>query len=189
MKSTQPADYQTVLRAIGQGIEKLNVASFELETTDNQEYLVSGVYREGQRTGKPKKKSSLLSLIVNEAHIATRQNTEGTLFRFAGVRFSRSNIDLLDRAGKASRWNWDGNPLNPLGISQVLRIAGAYLDSKHIRFSRLSWHHQTLTLWHLNALGSEVKEVFTSANLYDHWVRRFKARRPAGLLKPTGSDY
>lgn len=188
MHSTQPANYQSVLRAIGQGIEKLNVESFELEISGNQEFLVSGVYRAPQPIAKPKKKkSSLLTLIVNQAYIDRSRNV-GTLFRFAGVRFSQSKIELLEQAGKASRWNWDGNPLNPLGISQALRIAGAYLDGKHIRFSRLSWHHHTLSLWHVNAGGSEVKEVFTSANLYDRWVRHFKARKPSRLLKPTGSD-
>jgi len=187
MKPKIRANYQSILRAIGQGIEKLNVESFDLASSDNQEYVVAGVYKENQRSLKPQKKSSLLSLIINKADIDSKRNTEGTLFRFEGIRISQSNIDLLDRAGKASRWNWDGNPLNPLGISQVLRIAGAYLDSKHLRFSRLSWHHQTLTLWHINAGGSEVKEVLTSANLYDQWVHHFKARRPSRLLKPTGS--
>lgn len=188
MHSPQPANYQSLLRAIGQGIEKLNVESFELEISGHQEFLVSGVYRGPRPTAKPKKKSSLLTLIVNQAHTDRTRNIEGTLFRFAGVRFSQRNIQLLEQAGKASRWNWDGNPLNPLGISQVLRVAGAYLDGKHIRFSRLSWHHQTLSLWHLQAGGGEVKEVFTSANLYDHWVHHFKARTPSRPLKPTGSD-
>jgi len=188
MKPKNPADYQSILRAIGQGIEKLNVESFDLESSDNHEYIVAGVYKDNQVSFKPKKKSSLLSLIISKAHIHRTRNAEGMLFRFAGIRFSQSHIDLLDRAGKASRWSWDGNPLNPLGISQVLRIAGAYLDSKNIRFSRLSWHHHTLTLWHINLRGNEVKEVFTSANLYDHWVHHFKARRPSCLLKPTGSD-
>ena len=186
MKSKAAVNYQCVLRAIGQGIEKLGVESFDLEMSDNHDFVVSGTYREPCEP-KPGLKKSFLSLIINAAKNNCKQKTGSTLFHFSKIRFTRSNIDLLDQAGKASRTSWDGNPLNPLGISHVLRMAGAYLDSKGSLFLRLSWRHDKLIVWHFNGTDGEAKEMFTPQNLYDQWVRYFNARKPHRLLKPTGS--
>ena len=189
MKSKAAVNYQCVLRAIGQGIEKLGVESFDLEMSDNHGFVVSGTYRETKSpcAPKPRLKKSFLSLIINAAKNNCKQKTDSTLFHFSKIRFTRSNIDLLDQAGKASRTSWDGNPLNPFGISHVLRMAGAYLDSKGSLFLRLSWRHDKLTVWHFNGTDGEAKEMFTPQNLYDQWVRYFNARKPHRLLKPTGS--
>jgi len=186
MKSKAAVNYQCVLRAIGQGIEKLGVESFDLEMSDNHDFVVSGTYREPCES-KPRLKKSFLSLIINAAKNNCKQKTDSTLFHFSKIRFTRNNIELLDQAGKASRTSWDGNPLNPLGISHVLRMAGAYLDSKGSLFLRLSWRHDKLTVWHFNGTDGEAKEMFTPQNLYDQWVRYFNARKPHRLLKPTGS--
>jgi len=190
MKSKDTAYYQNILRAIGQGIEKLGVESFDLEISDNHDFVVSGTFRETQSASAPKPgiKKSLLSLIINAAKNNFKRKPGSTLFHFSAIRFTRSNIDLLDRAGKASRSSWDGSPLNPLGIAHVLRMAGAYLDGKGSRFSRLSWRHDALTLWHINGRGIEAKEIFTPQNLYDQSIPYFKTRKPHRQLKPTGSD-
>jgi hypothetical protein len=190
MKPKNSTDYQSVLRAIGQGVEKLGVESVDLEFTDNYEFVVSGICKETPRapTPKPRVKTSFLSLIINAAKNNAKQKTGAVLFHFTGIRFTQNNIDLLDRAGKASRSRLDGNPQNPLGIAHVLRMAGAYLDHKGSRFSRLFWHHGRLTLWHINENGGEAKEIFTPENLYDNWIHHFKARKPYRALKPTGSD-
>ena len=189
MKSKAAVNYQCVLRAIGQGIEKLGVESFDLEMSDNHGFVVSGTYREEKSpcAPKPTLKKSFLSLIINAAKNTCKQKTGSTLFHFSKIRFTRNNIELLDQAGKASRTSWDGNPLNPLGISHVLRMAGAYLDSKGSLFLRLSWRHDKLTVWHFNGTGGEAKEMFTPQNLYDQWVHHFNTRKPPRLLKPTGS--
>ena len=189
MKHKNSADYQSVLRAIGQGIEKLGVESVDLELADNDEFVVSGIYKETTHTSsaEPKVKTSFLSLIINAAKNSPKRKPDPKLFHFTGIRFTQSNIDLLDRAGKASRSRRDGNPQNPLGIAHVLRMAGAYLDDKGSRFSRLLWQHGTLTLWHIKENGVEAKELFRPENLYDNWVHHFKTRK-SHALRPTGSD-
>ena len=190
MKPKNSTDYQSVLRAIGQGIEKLGVESVDLEISDNYEFVVSGVYKETTpaTTLKPRVKTSFLSLIINAAKNNSKQKTDPALVHFKGIRFTQNNIDLLDRAGKASRSRRDGNPQNPLGVAHVLRMAGAYLDHKGSRFSRLFWHHGRLTLWHTNQKGGVAKEIFTPENLYDNWIHHFKARKTHDALKRTGSD-
>jgi hypothetical protein len=44
MNPKQSADYQSVLRAIGQSIEKLGVESVDLKNSRNHEFVVSGIY-------------------------------------------------------------------------------------------------------------------------------------------------
>lgn len=184
------ADYQKVLRAIGQGIERLGVESFDLKLGDDHDFVISGTYREGSTTpvSKPRTKSSFLSLIICAAKKGKTPKASAPLFHFSEIRFTRDNLDLLDRAGKASRWHGDGLPPHPVGIANVLRMAGAYLDIRHSRFCRLSWQQQMLTLWHADEKGRETKEIFSPENLFDQWVHHFKTRRPPHLMKPTGSD-
>ena len=183
MKSKVAVNYQCVLRAIGQGLEKLGVESFDLEMSDNHGFVVSGTYRETKNpcAPKPRLKKSLLSLIINAAKNNGKQKTGSTLFHFSKIRFTRSNIELLDQAGKASRTSWDGNPLNPVGISHVLRMAGAYLDSQGSLFLRLSWHHDKLIVWHFkhfNGMGVEAQEMFTpQTSMTNGFVTSMRASR------------
>ena len=87
MKLNNSPDYQSVLRAIGQGIEKLGVESVDLELSDNHEFVVSGMYRETTHasTVKPKAKTSFLSLIINAAKNNAKRKTDTALFHFAGI--------------------------------------------------------------------------------------------------------
>jgi hypothetical protein len=174
MKPNDTLDYQNILRAIGQGIEKLGVESFDLEISDNQDFVVSGIYRDTKGASEPKAvlKKSFLSQIFNAAKGNYRRITGTALFHFSGIRFTPSNIELLDRAGKASRSSWGGRPMkSPLSISYVLRTAGSFLDSNGSRFVRLSWRYNVLTLWHIQDTGVEAKEIFSPQNLYDEYFQ------------------
>jgi hypothetical protein len=174
MKSNNTLDYQNTLRAIGQGIEKLGVESFDLETADNQVFIVSGIYREAKEAGAPNggPKKSILTRIFNAAKDNYRQITGPRVFRFSGIRFTQSDIELLDRAGKASRSSWGGRPMkSPTSISYVLRAAGSFLDRRGSRFLRLSWRHDTLTVWHIEETGAEAQEIFSLQKLYRDLAR------------------
>lgn len=186
MNSKKSDNYQDTLRAIGQGIEQLGIEVFQLEASGDHDFVVSGVYRQSKNTSARKLKKSFLSLIMDAAQNLRRGRNASTLFQFSGIRFNRSDIDILDRAGKASRSSEEGRPRNPLGIAHVLRMAGVYLDSKGSQFARLSWNRNTLTLWHISSLGVEAKEIFTPHNLYDYWVHYIKTRKPHRVLKPAG---
>jgi hypothetical protein len=178
MKSKDTVCYQNILRAVGQAIEKLGIESFNLEISDKHDFVLSGTLSETKCACafQARPTNSFPRLIINPAKNICRRKTRSTFFRFSGIRLTLSNVELLDRAGKASRWCLDGSSLNPLGIANVLRMSGAYLDSKSSRFLRLSfsYRHDTLTLWHFNRLGVEAKKVFTRQNLNDQWVHQFK---------------
>lgn len=189
MKPKTPVHYQNILRAIGQGLENLAVTSFDLEISDS-DYIVSGKCKKTTPAYAPNSsfKKSFLSLILNLDKKKTIKTSGSPSFHFSGLRFTPSDIELLDQKGKVLRSREDSCPPNPQSLSHILRMAGTYLDYQGSRLLRLSWDQQTLTLWHSNRQDFEVKDVFTPLNLYDRWVHQFKQRNQVRPLKPTGSD-
>lgn len=175
--------HQNTLRAIGQGLENLEVESFDLDTLDDH-YVVGGQCKKNNATPIPEpiSKKSFLGFIRTVGKAKTTQTSGSQTFHFFGLRFTQADIELLDQKGRALRARVDDCTLNPHSISQVLRIGGVYLDHRESSLLKLSWRQQTLTLWHVNGLGIEAKEVFTPPDLYNLWVHQFKQR-----LKPTGT--
>ncbi len=190
MKRKPSVRYHNILRAIGQGLENLNVNSFDLLESSENEFVVAGdCSRTKARSGFPlSPKKSFLSLFRTDDKRKTTRNSSLKRFNFVGVRFTDEEIELLDRKGKLLRSKDSSSTPNPTSIAQILRVTGGYLDYKRGRLLGLSWRDQIVTLWYINGLGAEVKEDFTPADLYDVWVRQLKKRTPLSRLKPTGSD-
>ena len=175
--------YESTLRAIGQGLENIETESFDVETSDDQ-YLVGGECKTKNVAPLPDPVSakSFLAFIGTFGKKKTTQTARSQTYRFSGLRFTAADIDVLDQKGKMLRAQSTDAMPDPHSIAQVLRMAGAYLDHKASRLIKLSWRQQSLSLWHVNSLGDEAKEVFTPADLYNLWVHQFKKR-----LNPTGS--
>ena len=185
MKPKPTFRYENILRAIGQGLEKLNVKSLRLEISDGH-YVVSGKCRDGKPTHATK--SVIKKAFLRLVQTVRWKKAAPEPFQFTGLRFTRRDIDLLDRTGKFLRLNLDRCPPNLHSISHVLRMTGAYLDHADGLLLKLSWRHGILTLWSINGLGAHSKEEFTLQELYDLWVHQFKKRRLPRILMPTGSD-
>ena len=188
MKPKPTAQYQNVLRAIGQGLEILEVKSVELEVSDGY-YLASGKCKNIKAPVVQQRSlaKSFLSLIRKVDKKKTTQ-TSGLPFHFSGLRFAPNDIELLDRKGKVLRSSENSSPPNPQSLSHILRMVGTYLEYRGSRLLRLSWDQQVITLWHTNRQDIEEKDVFTPSNLYDLWVHQFKKRKPLRVSKPTGGD-
>jgi len=189
MKPESTVCYENILRAIGQGLEKLDVNSFDLLEASDTEFVVGGECNKTKTLHAPEpspKKSFLSFFRSHDKPKTTRTSDLG--FNFVGLRFTGSDIELLDQKGKVLRSSGDSCPPNPQSLSHILRMTGTYLDYHGSRLSRLSWHQQILTLWHINRRNVEAKDVFTPLNLYDQWVHQFKKRKQLRVLKPTGSD-
>ena len=189
MKSKATVNYQSVLRAIGQGLEVLEVKSFDLEVSDSH-YLVRGECNKPMAADAPKSslKKSFLSFVLNVTKKRTVQIAGSPPFHFTGLRFTRTDIELLDRKGKVLQNNFETSAPNPHSLSQILRTVGAYLDQDDCRLVKISWRDSFLTLWHINRHGVESKDILSPLALYDQWVHQYKQRRPMRLLKRTGND-
>jgi hypothetical protein len=189
MKSKATVNYQNVLRAIGQGLEALEVKSFDLEVSDNH-YVVRGECTKPMLSDTPKSnlKKSFLRLVLAVSKKRTARAAESPPFHFTGLRFTRTDIELLDRKGQVLQTNFETSAPNPHRLSQILRTVGAYLDQDECRLVKISWRDGFLTLWHINRHGVESKDIMSPVALYDQWVHQYKQRRPMRLLKRTGND-
>jgi hypothetical protein len=190
MKSKATNHYQNILRAIGQGLETLEALSFDLEVSDGH-YVVRGECKKNitPDTSQATLKKSFLSLVIDVTEKNTIRTGVSPPFHFTGLRFTRSDIELLKRKGKLLRSKFADSAPDPHRLSQILRTVGAYLDQDGCRLVKLSWRDGCLTLWHINRHGFDSKEILTPFALYDWWVRQYKHRRPMRLLlKRTGND-
>jgi hypothetical protein len=171
----QTSSYEDILRAIGQELENLSVTAFELECLDG-EFVVSG---EAQKTitPEPVQKKSVLSLILNLGKQDSTPKPHVLTVSLPNIRITGNDIILWNRKGRALRLSCSSAP-DPHNLSHVLRMAGAYLDSRKSGLSKLSWRSPTLTLWELNRAGTKTKKEFTPSEMYDFWVHQFKKRTP-----------
>jgi hypothetical protein len=152
------SSYAHTFRAIGQSISKLDPLYFDLELVGN-DYTVSGV--------------SKTPLNAAEKNTRTENNFSSG---FSNLRFTQSEVDVINGTGKQSRADTDVSRVDPHSIPNVLRTIGAYLDARGLSFLRLSLDNGNLTVWHINNMQVETKEIFTPINIYDLWVRYFKKR-------------
>lgn len=160
MNAEAGSSYAQTFRALGQSISKFNPHSFDLEF-DGHDYIVNGVSKNPSRSA------------------VTKTRTENNLSTgFSNLRFTQSEVELIDGTGKQSRADKDVSRVDPHSIPNVLRTIGAYLDARDLRFLRLSSDNGNVTVWHINNMQVETKEVFTPINTYDLWVRYFKKREP-----------
>src|SRR5258706_7803651 len=106
MKSNDTVNYQSVLRAIGQGLESLEIKSFVLEVSDNN-FIVHGECKTPVTTdtSKSRLKKSFLTLVLNVTKKKAVQLRRSRPFRFSGLTFKQMDIELLDRNGKHFQTN------------------------------------------------------------------------------------
>jgi hypothetical protein len=189
MKSKATVNYQNLLRAIGQGLEALEVISFDLEVSASH-YVVCGECKKPMTADKPKSslKKSFLSLVLNVTKKGTARAVGSQPFHFNGLRFTRTDIELLERKGNVLRSNYEDSAPDPHRLSQMLRTVGAYLDQDGCGLVKISWRDGFLKLWYINRDGVESKDILSPVALYDWWVHRYKQRGPMRLLKRTGND-
>jgi hypothetical protein len=184
MNAQQTVNYQSVLRAIGQGLETLEVKWVDLEVSDGK-FLVSG---QGERHTTVESKSNIrkafLSLVFNRSDKRGRSKP----FRFSAITFGPTDIEFLEWKGHRLQTDHESCPPNPHKLSQILRTVGYYLDRDECSLRKVSWRNGVLTLWRTNTRGVESKEILSPEALYDHWVHQYKKRKPITRLKRTGND-
>jgi len=182
-------DCQNVLRAIGQGLETLEVIAFDLQVSVNH-YVVRGDARNLKTAdaSKPSLKKSFLNLILNGTKKRTAKTTGLQPFHFTGLHFTPKDIELLERKGQLLQTNFETSTPNPHSLSQILRTVGVYLDLHECHLLKISWRDGLLTLWYLNRHGVECKDILSRVALHDQWVQQYKQRKPMHHLKRTGND-
>jgi len=150
-----------ILRAVGQIVESLGLADFDLETVGEHEYVIRG------RLAKARRRSGLfkrLSLSFTKPKAADAEVVE--------LRCTQEMIQQFDDQGKRRRRSLDGTP-DPLSPSQVLRSLGRYLDERDALLQRVERKGETVTLEYESALGDEESETKLIPHLQGASERRF----------------
>lgn len=124
------ADYEKILRAIGQGLEALSVEAFDLELA-NDLFMIqaTAVRSRATKLNAPKLGGIRKAFLKICSSSKKRSSPQIPADKLSGapvllsLQFTRTDIDNLEREGQALRSDWKGSPLAH-SLPQVLRTVG-----------------------------------------------------------------
>lgn len=168
-------NYAGLLRPVGQILESLSIEAFTLRVDD------AGVAVRGQKP-EPRKESAApqaISLRVvwqslrgkKPEPVEEPQPSAGIL----ELNYTHDDIGRADDEAKSRRVGAGGRP-EAHALSQILRAVGGVVDQKQGRLISVTKEGQEITVEYESALKQKIVEKFTSATLYDFWVRMYLRR-------------
>lgn len=172
--------YAQPLRAIGQALETLNLATFELEPAGD-DFYVKGVLA----AAHPEIAANYLSLdklssVWGDPPVKGQMGdpamTSGvTVLTPIELQYTLKDVDRLEQEGLARRSDPHRVP-DTASLSQVLRCIGAYLNQKPARLVKLTRDIDGVTIEYQTSLGTLLRETIPTSALYDLWVRMYMQR-------------
>lgn len=168
-------NYSALLRPVGQILESLRIDHFSLRVED------AGISVRGQKP-EPRKESAPpqgISLRVvwqslrgkKQEPVAEPQPSSGIL----ELHYTHEDISRVDDEAKSRRVDAGGRP-EAHALSQILRAVGGVVDQKQGRLISVTKEGQDITVEYESTLKQKIFEKFTSATLYDFWVRMYLRR-------------
>jgi len=160
-------NYANILRIIGQALEILNVAEFDLRIIDN-DCVINAYFLP----------TKLRSLAKHQMWIfgASRYRTDSTArstnieFRFTPPEICRLAQEFARRRGNPNRSS------EAFGVAELLRVVGHYLDLKKVSLLGIFRRDQFLTLRYGADHGSHKQEYFQSSFFYSLFVKMYAKR-------------
>jgi hypothetical protein len=153
--------YDRELRAIGQELEILGIAIFEIKNQPGR-YVVRG---------SPDKPSSFIASMRRWAR-------KGDGNALDTLNYSAQQIEEIERRGRKKRVK-PGRLPDFYNLSNTLRTLGAYLNSKDAHLLELHKRPLTVTLLYQNRHGHPHMEDRTIASFFDVFVERHGKRSRA----------
>jgi len=168
-------NYSGLLRPVGQILESLHIDTFTLRVDD------AGVSLRGQKP-EPRKEPAApqaMSLrVVWQALRGKKQEPVEEPQPSSGIlelNYSHEDIGRVDDEAKTRRVDAGGRP-EAHALSQLLRAVGGIVDQKQGRLISITKDRQEITVEYESTLKQKVVENFTTATLYDFWVRMYLRR-------------
>lgn len=163
--------YANSLRVIGQLLEVVRVAAFELEK-NGQYYVVRSDSL--TRTGE-----WILRNALSESDISEQNGRRSTIDR--SLRFSPPDISRLDAQGQRQRRNDSSSQMqNPSKLSQLLRSLGDHLDRTAVSTFHISWMPDAVSVDYQGLYGQSDCRTFTSEKLQQLGLHtRFRRSGPS----------
>ncbi|MSP38737.1 MAG: hypothetical protein EXR70_09630 [Deltaproteobacteria bacterium] len=176
-----PSDYACHLRAIGQDLENLHLASFNLECTGTA-YLV-WVRNENQADNTNPlfriSRSRLQKLWRNKSQPIVLGQEESYTLPTAQtghrLRYSVQELDRIEREQRAHR-RYQSGTADGHSLPQLMRTVGDMIGQRGERLLGISWQDLSVSTVVETAEGRKEIDVYRPDNLYDLWVGMFLRR-------------
>ena len=173
--------YTQPLRAIGQALEILKIENFEMELSGADFFvrgnvplahckqLIDQCSAEQLRTiwGSLPRQGDTLG---NQPGLTDRSN----LSRIE-LCYTTEDVERLDEEGRARRGKSESGG-DAWSLSQILRSIGSYLHQKRARLCKIIRESDSLVVEYETSVGSKMKEILASNDLYNLWVRMYLQR-------------
>jgi hypothetical protein len=154
------------LRAVGQGLESLDVEDFDL-TADGEEYFVLATRRVPTQTSK----AALTKVIRIAWQKFSGQNRQiDTAPGVLRVVFTPQGILRLERMGRQRRRPQSGGIPDLTRLAQILRIVGDRLHELSGRLVKLTKRGEKITIEYSSAANRRRTEEWKLFELYDLWL-------------------
>jgi hypothetical protein len=174
--------YSTILRALGQELDSLKPAAYEVVCYGNS-YLVRCRVKHDQPTAKADEKKvrklpAFLRLWREEEKPASQEVNEGA---FMNVEFfyELEAIKLLDEERKEPRGDSNALP-DPYSFSYTLGAVGELVERKPnarlLFVSNRGQEGQKIVVLYATERGRNLEE-YPISGLYDHWVQQYVKRK------------
>ncbi|HWO42698.1 MAG TPA: hypothetical protein VNO43_12940 [Candidatus Eisenbacteria bacterium] len=168
-------DYAVDLRAIGQELEAMRVARFNLEC--------SGVCYTvwPQETKSPADEAAPKDNPLRALWKRIRSGMDagapgaGSPPPKAPQRFGGSDIDRIDRAGKARRQP-GGTITDGHALSQLMRTLGTLIVQRRQRLLAVSWQPLSIGVVVETPAGKRQLDLYRHDQIYDFWVKCYLRR-------------
>lgn len=169
------------LRAVGQGLESLDVDDFDLQS-EGEGYFALGMPRAAGNAPNAPTPAGLKQLFQNAWHSCTGQidktdsasKTNSAVWR---VLFTPEGILRLDREGKAKRNEDSAGVPNLNKLAQILRMVGEYVDAKSGRLLKARKRGDRISFEYETAPNKRITEEWNLVQLYEFWLKASNQRQ------------
>jgi hypothetical protein len=160
-------NYANFLRVVGQALEILNVAEFDLRII-NDDCVINSHFL-------PAKLGSLAKRQIWIPGVSRHRTDSGNREIDIEFKFTPAEICRLAQEFGRRRGNPNRN-LDSFGVAELLRVVGHYLDLKKVSLLGIFRREQFLTLRYAADAGSYKQEYFQSSFFYSLFVKMYIRR-------------
>jgi hypothetical protein len=169
------------LRAVGQGLESLDVEDFDLQA-EGEGYFALGMPRTPANAPSPPPPAGLKEFFQNAWHSFTGQidktdTASETTSAALRVLFTPEGILRLEREGKAKRNEDSAGVPNLSKLAQILRMVGEYVDARSGRVLKARKRRDRISFEYETASNKRITEEWNLVQLYEFWLKASNQRQ------------
>jgi hypothetical protein len=169
------------LRAVGQGLESLDVEDFNLQA-EGEGYFALGMPRTPANGASPPKAAGLKKSLQNAwdsftGRIDKTDKGSKTTSKVLRILFTPEGILRLEREGKAKRSEESAGIPNLSKLAQILRMVGEYVEARSGRLLKASKRRDRISFEYETAPNRCSREEWNLLQLHEFWLTASNQRQ------------